>query len=83
MNNQRIKNVPLGSQVLQALEDYFAHLDGYKPTKLYDLVMTEVEKPLINFVLKYAKNNKSEAAAILGITRGTLYKKIDLYKLKD
>jgi Fis family transcriptional regulator, factor for inversion stimulation protein len=78
---QKIKNVPLSSQVIQALEEYFTHLGDSKPSQLYDLVIAEVEKPLIDFVLRHTKNNKSEAAEILGITRGTLYKKIDIYKL--
>jgi Fis family transcriptional regulator len=78
---QEIKTLPLSSQVTKALEEYFAHLGDCKPTKLYDLVIAEVERPLIAFVLQHTQDNKSEAAKVLGITRGTLYKKIDLYKL--
>jgi Fis family transcriptional regulator, factor for inversion stimulation protein len=78
---QKNQNIPLSAQVSQALEEYFMHLGDSKPMKLYDLVISEVEKPLIDFVLKHTKNNKSEAAEILGITRGTLYKKISAYNL--
>lgn len=79
--DQKNHNISLGSQVTKALDEYFLQLGEARPSKLYEMVIAEVEKPLIDFVLKHTKSNKSEAAEILGITRGTLYKKIDLYKL--
>ncbi len=44
---------------------------------IYDTVMRKVEKPLIEATLKAAKGNKKKAAAILGINRNTLSKKMD------
>jgi len=66
----------LRNHVAQTLEDYFAKLDGHIPTNLYDIVLQEIEAPLIKSVLKYTDQNQSIAAAILGISRGTLRKKI-------
>jgi DNA-binding protein Fis len=43
--------------------------------------MAEVEKEHIKNVLAYTKNNKSQAAAILGIDRKTLREKIKRYSL--
>lgn len=67
--------------VSQVLEDYFACLDGHKPANLYALVLKEIERPLLQAVLRYTKGNQSETADILGLSRGTLRKKLQQYKL--
>jgi Fis family transcriptional regulator len=71
--------VPLRSLTEQALDNYFATLNGHAPGHLYDLVMREVEEPLFRAVLDYAEGNQSRAADILGINRGTLRKKLKYY----
>jgi Fis family transcriptional regulator, factor for inversion stimulation protein len=73
---------PLNKYVREALEDYFDQLDGHKTTNLYKMVLEEIENPLFKSVMKHAKNNQSIAATILGISRGTLRKKIKQYKLE-
>lgn len=74
---------PLSKCVREALENYFSHLDGHKTTNLYTLVLEEIEQPLFKLVMKYTKNNQSNAATILGINRGTLRKKLKQYKLEN
>lgn len=64
-----------------ALDSYFASLNGDRPGDLYDLVMGEVERPLFKAVMDYADGNQSQAAGILGINRGTLRKKLKTYSL--
>jgi two-component system nitrogen regulation response regulator GlnG len=39
-------------------------------------VISQVEKPLIEHVLRYVRGNQVRAASILGINRNTLRKKI-------
>ena len=46
------------------------------PEGLYDRVLAEVERPLIQHALKATKGNQIRAAAVLGINRNTLRKKI-------
>ena len=70
------RSIPLRSLTEQALDSYFATLNGHAPGHLYDLVMREVEEPLFRAVLDYAEGNQSRAADILGINRGTLRKKL-------
>ena len=77
-----IRNKPLSSLTDEALHSYFTNLNGHKPGDLYQLVMGEVEKPLFRAVLRYTNGNQSEAAEILGINRGTLRKKLKVYKLQ-
>ncbi|MEJ2601840.1 MAG: DNA-binding transcriptional regulator Fis [Gammaproteobacteria bacterium] len=71
----------LSDHTEEALEQYFRSLNGHRPGDLYELVMSEVERPLFRTVLEYTGGNQSEAAVILGINRGTLRKKLKAYSL--
>lgn len=67
--------------VEQAMENYFQNLDGQPVSDVYDMVMTEVEAPLLEIVLKYTRHNQTKAAQVLGLNRGTLRKKLKQYGL--
>ena len=82
-DHEKAASKPLGALTDKALSHYFKNLNGYKPAELYQLVIGEVEKPLFRTVMNYTGGNQSEAAEILGINRGTLRKKLKLYKLLD
>ncbi|MCM8594140.1 helix-turn-helix domain-containing protein [Accumulibacter sp.] len=60
----------------KALENYFHRLDGEKPVAVYQMVMRSVERPMLEVVLRQAQGNQTLAAAILGINRNTLRKKL-------
>ena len=72
---------PLCKHTEDALDSYFASLNGDQPGDLYDLVLGEVERPLFKVVMDYTHGNQSQAADILGINRGTLRKKLRTYSL--
>jgi len=72
---------PLRVSVEQALMRYFSHLDGQNACGLYDLVLAEVEAPLLEVTLAYVQGNQSKAAELLGLNRGTLRKKLKQYDL--
>ena len=72
---------PLRECVRDALSQYFRQLDGYDACDLFDLVMSEVEAPLLESVMEYTRGNLTRAATILGINRGTLRKKLKQYNL--
>ncbi|WP_114416268.1 DNA-binding transcriptional regulator Fis [Marinospirillum perlucidum] len=72
---------PLRESVHRALEKYFAQLDGQPVNNLYDLVLTEVEAPLLEAVMRYTDNNQTQASSLLGLNRGTLRKKLKHYDL--
>ena len=56
---------------------YFNQLDEKNiPINVYELVLKEVEPPLLKSVMKFANNNQSKAARILGINRTTLRTKL-------
>lgn len=72
---------PLCQHTEDALKTYFATLNGDRPGDLYELVLSEVERPLFKIVMEHTQGNQSEAAGILGINRGTLRKKLKTYAL--
>ncbi len=59
------------------LRRYFArHGDDLPPSGLYDRVLREVERPLIELTLAATRGNQLKASALLGLNRNTLRKKI-------
>ncbi|MGH8704178.1 MAG: helix-turn-helix domain-containing protein [Burkholderiales bacterium] len=72
----------LGDAVRRSLERYFRDMDGEKPTAIYDMVLRNIEKPMIETVLGKAEGNQTAAAAMLGIDRNTLRKKIQQLRIK-
>lgn len=72
-----------GLSVQESLQNYFVQLDGQDPTNLYNMVLAEMEAPLLKVVMHYTNGNQSKAAKILGISRGTLRKKLAIYPIDD
>ncbi|THD63032.1 nitrogen regulation protein NR(I) [Phenylobacterium sp.] len=67
----------LAQLVERKLSSYFADQpDGLPPAGLYDRVLEEVERPLIQLTLSATRGNQVRAAEILGLNRNTLRKKI-------
>ena len=73
---------PICHLVKQTIENYFIQLEGQPAVDLHSMVIREVEKPLLEAVLEHTKSNQSSAAKILGLSRGTLRKKIIDYDLE-
>lgn len=59
-----------------AMRNYFANLGGEQVTDVYDMVLAEIEAPLLEVVLEYTRGNQTRASEILGLNRGTLRKKL-------
>ena len=63
--------------VARYVEQIFAERDGRLPQAgLYGRILREVERPLIARVLTETRGNQLRAAALLGVNRNTLRKKI-------
>ncbi|MDG6774879.1 helix-turn-helix domain-containing protein [Thiomicrorhabdus sp. ZW0627] len=76
-----IPNHSLSEQVTLTLEHYFETLQEESACDLYEMVIQQIEKPLIEFVLDKTEQNQSRSAQILGINRNTLRKKMQKYDL--
>lgn len=67
----------LSQTVRQHLDQYFDyHDDELPPAGLYQRILREVERPLIQKVLAVTNGNQVKAAELLGVNRNTLRKKI-------
>jgi two-component system nitrogen regulation response regulator GlnG len=67
----------MAQSVERHLRAYFAsHKDGLPASGVYDRVIAEVERPLIRLTLAATRGNQIKAAAVLGLNRNTLRKKI-------
>jgi Fis family transcriptional regulator len=71
----------LCNNVRDSMEAYFDDLDGQETSNLYDLFMSEVEKPLFEVVMHNSNGNITKAAHILGLNRATLRNRLKKYGL--
>ena len=72
---------PLRNHVERVVREYFDALGDEVPTDLYELVLKQVELPLLTVVLEQTRGNQTKCAQILGLNRGTLRKKLKMYDL--
>ncbi len=72
---------PIRRSVTSAIELYLQDMDGHEVNDLYHVVLSEVEPAILDVVMNYVEGNQTEAAEMLGISRGTLRKKLKLYGL--
>ena len=67
----------------KTLRRYFSDLKGHDPSDLYEMVLGEIEQPLLKTLMEYTRGNQSRAASILGLNRSTLRKKLRQYKINS
>jgi two-component system nitrogen regulation response regulator GlnG len=63
------------------LKEYFRQIRDVDPNDLYEMIIERVERPLIELTLERTRGNQLKAAALLGINRNTLHKKITHLKI--
>jgi two-component system nitrogen regulation response regulator GlnG len=76
------KSESLEALVAQKLENSLARMNLKEMNNLYEMVLHQVERPLINIVLQKTRGNQIRTADILGINRNTLRKKIKLLEIE-
>ena len=67
----------LREAVTAAVRDYLEQL----ASDVYQMVLAEVEAPLLAEIMAYTRNNQTRASIMLGLNRGTLRKKLKQYNL--
>jgi Fis family transcriptional regulator len=71
----------LRQSVTQAVRTYLEELDGQMGSDVYQMVLAEVEAPLLEEIMRYTRNNQTRASLMLGLNRGTLRKKLKQHGL--
>ena len=74
-------HTPLRDHVARSVRRYLHDFNGHDPDDLYEVVLREIEAPLFAEVMRHCDGNQSRAAAVLGINRATLRKKLKSYGL--
>ena len=80
-NDETTASTHLRDAVTRAVRDYLEELDGQMSTDVYQMVLAEVEAPLLEEIMAYTRNNQTKASIMLGLNRGTLRKKLKQYDL--
>jgi len=71
----------LSSNIRTSLSQFLNDLDDENPGNVYDMVLQQVEQPLLELIMQHVSGNQSKASEFLGINRGTLRKKLKTYNL--
>lgn len=71
----------LRETVQTSIRNYLKDMGNSQAEDLYQILLSEVEPPLIEEVLRFTNYNQSRAARILGITRNTLRTKLLRYDI--
>jgi Fis family transcriptional regulator, factor for inversion stimulation protein len=77
--NRSGARAPLREHVATSVRRYIGDLNGSGTENLYEIALRELEIPLFVEVLNHCDGNQSRAAAMLGIHRATLRKKLREY----
>lgn len=80
-NQENNQTGSLNSTIRESLSQLLSDLGDENPGNIYDLVLQQVEAPLLELILEHVEGNQSKAAECLGINRGTLRKKLKAYQL--
>ncbi len=68
-------------QIKNALDEYMEQSDENMLCNLYNIVLGEVEKVLLESVMERVNHNQTQAARLLGINRNTLRRKLEKHDL--
>lgn len=79
MSLYRISDSDLELAVRQVVNDYINTVGEENIHHLHELVLEQIEPPLLEMVIKKVNYNQSKAAKLLGLSRGTLRKKLMHY----
>jgi len=80
MNNlDNQTNEPLQDVLLKKINDFLNSQDIKELTNFHSMYLSEIEPPLLNAVMEKNKYNQVRSAKMLGISRGTLRKKLKEY----
>ncbi len=78
-----LDNVTLRQAVKDTLRNYFTHIGSEQPIDFYSILLEEIERPLLEVLINHTHYNQVRMSTILGLSRGTLRKKLKQYGMLD
>lgn len=69
----------LTDSIYQVVTNYLKSSPGASSSEMYDFILEVIEPPLFEAIMQHTMGNQVKAAKILGISRGTLRKKLEKY----
>jgi len=78
-----LEQMSFEEMVKSKLGAFLRRVDGYPLSGLYEDVMSRVEKPMLDLVMKATGGNQLKAAEILGVNRNTLRRKLSDHGMLD
>jgi len=80
---ENLDNTTLRQAVKDTLKNYFTNIGSEQPVDFYSILLEEIERPLLEVLINHTHYNQVRMAHILGISRGTLRKKLKQYGMLD
>lgn len=80
---ENLDSITLRQAVKDTLKNYFTNIGNEQPVDFYSILLEEIERPLLEVLINHTHYNQVRMAQILGISRGTLRKKLKQYGLLD
>ena len=82
MNTQtRALDSSLSETVRRVLQEYLETLGDNEASNVNRIVLDEVERPMLEIMMRYTHGNQSRAAQCMGINRATLRTKLKRHNL--
>ncbi len=81
--SENLDAITLRQAVKDTLRNYFNNIGNEQPVDFYSILLEEIERPLLETLINHTHYNQVKMANILGISRGTLRKKLKQYGLLD
>jgi Fis family transcriptional regulator len=80
---ENLNTITLKQAVKDTLRNYFVNIGNEQPVDFYSILLEEIERPLLETLINHTHYNQVKMANILGISRGTLRKKLKQYGMLD
>jgi Fis family transcriptional regulator len=81
--SENLDSITLRQAVKDTLRNYFTNIGTEQPVDFYSILLEEIERPLLEVLINHTHYNQVKMATILGISRGTLRKKLKQYGMLD
>lgn len=81
--SEQVESITLRQSVKDVLRNYFTNIGNEQPVDFYSILLEEVERPLLEVLINHTNYNQVKMAIMLGLSRGTLRKKLKQYGLLD